>query len=142
MINIEYLKLLLKDNITCIVYTNETIYTSTKTGISPFMTWIDEGLDLTNSLVVDKIVGKAAAVLFVYGHVKQVYTPIISIPGLTYLQNHNIKVTYDKIIENIINRTNTGLCPMENAIINIDDVDLAYKQLKLTLNNLSGGNHE
>ena len=40
--------------------------------------------------------------------------------------------------EHIVNRTGTGLCPMENAVKDIDEPKKAYHEVKKTLEMLAG----
>ena len=49
------------------------LLTSDKRGISPMMDFIEEDCDVAGYSVADKIVGKAAAFLFVLARVREVY---------------------------------------------------------------------
>lgn len=68
---------------------------------------------LKGSSVADKIVGRAAASLMVLGGVKELYAEIISDSALELLETASIIVSYGLKVQYIINRTNTGMCPME-----------------------------
>lgn len=57
------------------------LLTSNKRGISPMMDFIEEGRDVTGYSVADKIVGKAAAFLFVLAGVTGVYAEVVSSEG-------------------------------------------------------------
>jgi hypothetical protein len=69
--------------------------------------------EMQGAAVYDKIIGRAAAMLLVYGKVKEVWTPTISEGGLEYLQKNKIKVIYRNKTENILNKKGDDLCPME-----------------------------
>lgn len=84
---------------------------------------------LTGAFVADKIVGKAAAMLLVRGGTIEVYAEIISEPALEVLKKHKIICLYGTLVPNIINRDKTGICPMEEAVLGIDDVKTAYEIL-------------
>ena len=50
--------------------------------------------------------------------------------ALELLKQYHILVTYDKLVNNIINRKGDDLCPMEKAVLDINDIDKAFAILK------------
>lgn len=130
MNDLELAKDLLKDELTIVLAKDTVIYKDNKRGIKPMLDLINNEIDLTGFSVADKVVGKGAAVLFIYSKVKEIYTKVISAPALEILIKYNIKVSYDKLVENIINRKGDDICPMEKAVLNINDIDLAFRTLK------------
>ncbi len=130
MNDLELAKDLLKDELTIVLVKDTVIYKDKKRGIKPMLDLINNEIDLTGFSVADKVVGKGAAVLFIYSKVKEIYTKVISAPALEILIKYNIKVSYDKLVENIINRKGDDICPMEKAVLNINDIDLAFRTLK------------
>ena len=131
--NLEQAKtLLIEQQLTCVVLCETRTYTSTQRGIAPLMQWLKEGVDMQGAYVADKVVGKAAAYLYVLLGVREVYAAVISRPALDVLQRYNIGIVYDMLVPAIRNRTDTGFCPMETAVLDIDDANEAYK----VLNNL------
>ncbi|WP_337674482.1 DUF1893 domain-containing protein [Huintestinicola sp.] len=85
------------------------IITDDGRGISPMMKFTDMGKDLKGYSAADMIVGKAAA--------------------SEYLEALHIPHSYDKLTEQIINRTGDNICPMEAAVANISDPEEGYKAL-------------
>lgn len=85
------------------------IITDDGRGISPMMKFIGMGKDLKGYSAAYMIVGKAAA--------------------SEYLEAHHIPHSYDKLTEQIINRTGDNICPMEAAVANISDPEEGYKAL-------------
>ena len=83
--------------------------------------------DFENAYVADKRIGKASALLLVYGKVRQVYTPVISKPAVKVFEDNNVKYRADEIVENIKNQSGTDLCPMEKKVMNIDSPQEAYE---------------
>ena len=75
-------EILLKDSNTIVIYKSDaSIVVSKDRGVAPLMNLLrDDKLQLKDSVIVDKVVGKAAALLMAYAEVKEVYTPIISTP--------------------------------------------------------------
>lgn len=120
----------LTESVTCVIKKENTILTSEKKGIAPMMRWIEEGLDLSGAEVADRVVGKAAAMLFVKAGIREVYAQIISIPGKEYLEDHGVDLTFDTLTDRIINRKGDGLCPMESTVMDMNDIEKAYLALK------------
>lgn len=127
--NINDLKdILLKENHTLVIYKNNaSVITSNDRGVNSLIKLIKEDKSqLSGSLIADKVIGKAAALLMIYAGVKEIYAQIISKPALQTLLKHNVKVYYDKEVERIINRKGDGLCPMETLCLDIEKPDEAY----------------
>lgn len=105
-------------------------YKSTDNGIYPVINKIKENKEFFKDLIVaDKIVGKASAMLFSLSRVKEVYCLVLSKAGKVVLDKYDIKCHYESLVDYIINRKGNDMCPMEKAIKDIDDLDLAYKTL-------------
>ncbi len=68
---------------------------------------------MRGAVVYDKVVGRAAALLLVYGGVKKVLMPIISRGALLILQRGGAETEYKKIVRHILNQRGSDLCPME-----------------------------
>ena len=127
--HIEDLKdILLKENHTIVIYKSDaSVIVSNDRGVAPLMQLLKEdALQLRDSMVADKVIGKAAALLMVYAGVKEVYTPTISKPAVEVFENNDIKLTYDKIVDRIINRKGDGLCPMETLCLDINNPEEAF----------------
>lgn len=92
--------------------------------------------DLSNGCVADKIVGKAAALLFVYLGVKCVYADVMSEGAELVFKEFGIEYSFGTKTKNIINRKGDGLCPMENAVINIGTPEKALLAVNDTLQKL------
>lgn len=91
---------------------------------------------LAGAFVADKIVGKAAAMVFTVGGVAQCYAENISEGALKWLTDHNIPTEYTNISEHIINRTGDGICPMELTVQDIDNEKEAIEALKKKIEEL------
>jgi hypothetical protein len=128
---LEELKTLLQNNVTFALINDECVYTSEKKGIAPLLKLLsspeNNGL-LKDSYVADKVTGRAAALLMLYGGVKELYTDLISTAAKEVLDG-KIIYTFKKEVPRINNRDNTGLCPMEEAVMGIDSPETAYKIL-------------
>ena len=124
--------ILLKENHTIVIYKNDaSVYISNDRGVAPLMKLLKEDkLQLRDSMVADKVIGKAAALLMVYAGVKEVFTPTISVPAVEVFEKHDVKITYDKVVERIINRKGDGLCPMETLCLNVENPEEAFLKIQ------------
>lgn len=132
--------LLLEGTYTCVLCKGEDVYTSNQRGVAPLLSWIKSGTDLKNFSAADKVVGKAAAFLYVLLGVKEVYAEIISEPASQTLENFNISHQFASKVMAIRNRTNTGFCPMESAVLNIDEPNEALNAIIKKLEELKNKN--
>lgn len=113
---------LIKDDCTCVLRKGDSIYCSHARGVKPLLSLLDSGEGYRGYSAADKVVGKAAAMLYVLLGVSKVHALVISEKALEVLAGNGIDVTYDTLVERIHNRTNTGFCPMEEAVWEIDDL--------------------
>ncbi len=113
---------LIKDECTCVLRKGDSMYCSHARGVKPLLSLLDSGEDYREYSAADKVVGKAAAMLYVLLGVSRVHAFIISKKALEVLTGNHIDVTYDTLVDRIHNRTNTGFCPMEEAVWEIDDL--------------------
>ena len=108
------------------------LYSSKKDGMAPLLEAIDRlGLRrLKKSVVADKIVGKAAALLISYFKASEVYTRLLSRSAIKVLEKHGIKYASERAVDNIRNKEDTGICPFEKFVLEIEDPQEGYKKLK------------
>ncbi len=119
-----------REDLTCIVQKGDRILTSRRRGIRPLLEWIAQGEDLRGASAADKIVGKAAALLYVLMGVNEVFAGTLSESGLAVLTRKGIRVEYAVLTPHIVNRAGTGLCPMEETVLAVDDPAAAYAALR------------
>ena len=129
-----------RESLTCIVQRGDKVLTSTQRGIRPLLEWIAQGEDLRGGSAADKIVGKAAALQYARMGVREVYAGTLSESGLAALRAHGIRAEYSVLTERIVNRAGTGICPMEETVLAIDDPELAYGALTETARRLRNKN--
>ena len=85
---------------------------------------------LANSAVADKIIGRAVAMICELGGVKSCYTPTISQGAVEILQRAEIKYETEKKVAAIRNREDTGLCPIEQLTLGLEDSEKAVQKIK------------
>lgn len=99
-------------------------------GVLPLLELIECDEDFSGCSAADKIVGRAAALLFVRLGVRAVYGEVMSRGALAVLSAHGIAAEYGVLTEGIQNRAGTGSCPMELAVQGIDEPEEAYRALR------------
>lgn len=122
-----------------VIRQNEIVYQDLGNGIRPIMKVMENNREiLFDAVIVDKIVGKAAAMLLTLGGASDIYGELMSKAAEEYLTAHDKKISYGRCIQVISNRTGDGICPMERAVADIDDPVEGYEKLKETVKQLSG----
>jgi len=92
------------------------VFTSEARMVGPIKAALAEKGDiLRGAIVLDKVVGKAAAKMHAEAGVRMVITPVIAAKAKTYLENRGIVVRADDVVEKILNRDQTGECPLDAA---------------------------
>lgn len=114
-------ELMLSGNYTAALCCGSEILISTKRGVKPLLDWIDEGKKLTGYSAADRVVGKAAAFLYVLLGVDRVWAQVMSGKAAEVLRAYGIDASCDTEVEKIENRTRDGFCPMETAVWDIND---------------------
>lgn len=105
---------LLNKGETTLVVDNGRITTYTNRGVADLHRLLtSHPRVLKAARVADKIVGKGAAALMILGGVREIYTPVISKLALSLLGGYDIKLSYDKVVDHVVNRDKTGWCPVE-----------------------------
>lgn len=131
--------LLEKERKTCVLCRGAARYSSEKTGIAPMVDFISDGVDLRGFSAADKIVGKAAALLFVLAGVAEVYAEVMSKEAAEILRQHGIPCSWGEMTERIVNRAGTGPCPMEEAVRGLTDPRAALEAIREKQRRLAGG---
>lgn len=121
---------LTSDSYTCALCREASTYTSFERGVKPLVAWLESGIDLHGFSAADKVVGKGAAFLYVLLGIKALYACVISMPALALLQQYGISVEYGTKTPHIINRKGDGICPFEEAVMDIDDAEIAYRAIR------------
>lgn len=140
MTDIEHAKKLLTGaGYTCVICRGDDIHMSEKRGVAPLIELLDSRIDVRGYSAADKAVGKAAAMLFVLLGVSEIYAAIMSRSAKKILDEYGIKYSCGEEVEYIINRKKDGMCPMEKAVVDIDDPAEAQKEIKETIEKMRKG---
>ena len=114
---------------------SETI-TSDKKGIGFVASLCNDKRELSDGCAADKIVGRAAAFLFVFLGIKSVYAKTLSKGAACIFDEYGIEYEYETMTQAIVNRKGDGLCPMEMAVKDVNTPNEALDAVNRTLDNL------
>jgi flavin-dependent dehydrogenase len=125
-------KILKQHNFSLVVVKKEKpILKSRFSGIKGLIQAIEKlDKDLEGSAIADKVIGRAAALLLSYSHVKEAYATTLSVEGLKMLKENNIIVEYDKLVPIILDSKRKAICPFEKFSLTIKSPEQAFKYLK------------
>ena len=85
------------------------------------------------SVIADKVVGKAAALLAVLGEVQAVFGRVMSEGAVSIFEKHQIPYQFETLVPYIENRTKDGMCPMEETVQLVEDPEEAFEALEKTI---------
>ena len=125
--------LLLQNNHTCVLCKGDAVHISDQNGIAPMVGFLTGGTDLKGFSAADVVVGKAAALLFALAGVTAVYAEVLSERAIPVLDRFGIAYQYGELTPMIVNRDNTGSCPMEQTVEQIEDPEKALPALQATM---------
>ena len=109
-------------------------------GIRPLLELLDAGQAFPGCAAADRIVGKAAALLYVRLGAAAVFAEVLSQGGKDVLERHGIAVEYDTLTEKIVARSGKGVCPMEQTVAFLNDPAQAETALRQRVWQLQTGN--
>lgn len=110
---------------TCAFAKNDESFFSLERGVAPLLKLLQEEKSLVGFSAADKVVGKAAAFLYVLLKVERLYAAVISKYALVVLEFYGVPVEYGELVDAIKNRKGDGFCPMETAVLEINEPDEA-----------------
>ncbi len=120
------------------------VFTSSKPGLKPLVEWLEiyRG-KYQGCLLHDKVVGLAAAKLIVYsGLISEVVTGVSSAPARAFLLDHGVPVHAALLVNNIMTRDGTAICPGEVIALETDDRDefliKIYRMVKVNIDDFDG----
>lgn len=99
------------------------VFSSDKSGLRPLIECINK-FKLKDCILHDKVVGLAAARLIIYSEMfSRVITPLASRPAVELLNNANIILKATLVVDNILNKDKSSICPMELKAQNLSNKD-------------------
>lgn len=128
------IQILKQENASCIIQKGDQIFVEKGVGLKPLMMHLGENpLFFQGASVADKVIGKAAALLLLASEVHCVYGEIMSEAAVALLKKYKVPFAYGQKVPYIQNRTQTGLCPLEQAVLDIEDPSLAMTRVEVSI---------
>lgn len=121
-----------QNEIACALIVNGQIMATAKgRGIKPLLEICQSNAEIASGAVLaDKIIGRAASFIAIYFGIKAVYGETMSKGAVKLLTEHSVEVDYGTLADEIRNRANTDICPMDKAVLEITEVNEAVSRLK------------
>lgn len=85
---------------------------------------------MADAVIVDKVVGRAAAAIAICGKARHVHGEVMSEDAAEFLKAHGVTSGCTLPVPRILNRKRDGLCPLEQSVAGIDDPEQALAALK------------
>lgn len=133
----EAKKLLEENGYGCVLISEDEKIFSFERGIKPLLKLEEQDKDFGKFVAADKIVGRAAAFIYLKLGVMEVFAQVLSEGAKKLFEENGVKVYFDTLTPRIINRNGDGICPMEKAVENSVGSDDAISKIKETLVKLS-----
>jgi len=132
----DYVKKLNELGLSLMIYEGEeVVFTSASKGVRPHLEAIDSlGARLKDTTMVDKIVGRAAALLIIYSRTAEVHAGVINPGGRKLIEDAGIKLSFDKLIDHIKTVDGRIYCPFEAMVQSINDPVHAYRVIVEKMN--------
>lgn len=122
---------------TVVLCRDDVTHTDTRRGVAPLLALLDGGVDVAGFAAADRVVGKAAAFLYLRLGVTAVHATVMSQPAYDLLTAHGVAATCDTPVPAIRNRAGDGFCPMETVTLPLTDVSEAETAIRRRLAELT-----
>ena len=120
-------------NFTCVITDGNLTFESHERGVAPLLAFLDKGEVPVGCVAADRVIGKAAAFLYVLLNVRAVHARVMSRPATAVFERYGITFSADEVVEAIRNRAGTGFCPMESAVRDVSDATVVPDILRTVL---------
>lgn len=128
----------INDSAIVIVKSGNVIFESKDKGIKPLYTaYTTLGKELEGASVVDRVTGRAAAMICIAADLKALHTKLLSERAVGILEESMIEYTYDRLTPYIKNRTQSDTCPVEKLSKDVTHVDVLIERIKGFLEEMS-----
>lgn len=123
----ELVHLLHRGAYSCVIRKGSEQRTFSKRGVTDLFHLCTHCRDfLQGASVADKVVGKGAAALMVFGGVARLHADVISTPALALLGQYGVETTYTEEAPFIANRQGNGVCPVETLCTDLTTPEEMY----------------
>ncbi len=136
----EAMKLITQFGFACVLIKDGVIVARmTGRGVAPILELLDHAPEkIRGAWLVDRVIGRAAAAIAVCAGVSRVDTLLAAEGAKDILAKEHIELSAQKIVPTILNRTKTGMCPMEDAVKGLADPKEMLKAIRRRSEELRG----
>jgi iron complex outermembrane receptor protein len=120
----QMLDMLNEQGLSLLVFNHGELTTHSNRGIQDLLQLISEQPErLKGAVAADKIIGKSAAAIMIVGGVKEVHTNVICTPARKLFEANGVLVFASEEVPMIMNRNQSGMCPMDTQINEVESVE-------------------
>ena len=105
-------------------------------GLAPLVAAYDAG-SLKGAVVVDRVVGRAAAAVYALAKARKVVAPVAAEGAAELCAAHGVKLVADRTVPAIRNRQGDGDCPMELAVRGVDEPAKMLSEIRKTIERIN-----
>ena len=127
---------LLREGNTCALVGERETLVSNKRGVAPLLAWLDDKKNGEGLFAADKVVGRAAAFLYILLKVDGVHALVISESAEEVFLRFGMPYSFEEKVPAIRNRAGDGFCPMEQAVLGIENPTDALVAIRKRLKEL------
>lgn len=110
-------------------------------GVSPLLDLYDKhGSKMKGGIIVDKVIGRAAAAIAICGQVAYVHGEVMSEDAVPFLESNGVGASGTLMVPRILNQKRNGICPLEQSVEGITNPKEALKALRAKISSLQSGN--
>lgn len=122
-------KIVSKESTLIVVNNDSIVVDENNFGVISLINHYQNLKGLSSVVLYDKLIGKGAAMIINTFNVESIYANTITKQALEILSK-KCDVKYDRLVDNILNRDKSDLCPIEKIAKDIDDVNTLLVELK------------
>lgn len=121
-------QMLMQENLTCVVLQDDKmVFRSNASGLEPLMEYRAMEPQGRNRILVDRVVGRAAAYLAVSMGIRHVVTTLVCVGALDIFDQHAVQCTYRYVIRHVTDRSGQHQCEFDQTLEGIRNPDQALK---------------
>ncbi len=111
------------------------IYRGRGEGLKPLIDAIDMlGSDrLKGHILADRVVGLAVSYIAVYVGFSEIHCLIVSRHALDYLESRGVKVFWARLVDVILDRSKSSICPFEKLALESGDPGKFYSSIRVRI---------
>ena len=114
-----------------VIRDEKQLHFSTERGMKPLLDIIDKDVELLNgSIVGDRIVGRAAAFLCIYGKARAVYASSMSDEAIELFEKYDILPTWQDAVPYIVERDLKSRYKLDLHVKDVEDPAVAVQMIR------------